>query len=91
MPRSRSGSAPLTAGEWQALTKRRSARPRFMIDGAREPFVTVGAPNAHWVAVRRHHDVTVTIEAREIDPASLIIEPIAEPAALLLGPEPDEP
>ena len=61
------------------------------IDGAREPFLTVGTPNAHWVAVRRHHDVTITIAAREIDPASLIIEPIADPAARLLGPEPDEP
>ena len=61
------------------------------IDGAREPFVTVGTPNAHWVAVRRHHDVTITIAAREIDPASVIIEPIADPAARLLGPKPDEP
>jgi hypothetical protein len=63
----------------------------IMIDGAREPFLTVGTPNAHWVAVRRHHDVTLTIAAREIDPASLIIEPIADPAARLLGPNPDEP
>ena len=60
------------------------------IDGTREPFVTVGTPNARWVAVRRHHDVTITVAAREIDPASLIIEPIADPAARLLGPEPDE-
>lgn len=59
------------------------------IDGEGEPFVTVGTPNAHWVAVRRHHDVTVMIAAREIDPASLIIEPIADPQARLLGPEPD--
>jgi len=41
--------------------------------------------------VRRHHDVTITIAAREIDPGSLIIEPIADPNARLLGPEPDEP
>ena len=61
------------------------------IDGAREPFLTVGAPNARWVAVRRHHDVTITIAGREVAPASLIIEPIAEPNARLLGPEPDEP
>ncbi len=60
-------------------------------DGARDPFLTVGTPNARWVAVRRHHDVTITIAAREIDPASLIIEPIADPVARLLGPEPDEP
>jgi hypothetical protein len=61
------------------------------IDGAREPFPTVGTPNAHWGGVRRHHDVTITIAAREIDPASLIIELIADPAARLLGPEPDQP
>jgi hypothetical protein len=61
------------------------------IDGAREPFLMVGTPNAHWVAVRRHHDVTITIAAREIDPASLIIDPIANPGARLLGPKPDEP
>ena len=64
---------------------------KIVIDGAREPFITVGAPNARWVAVRRRHDVTITIAAREIDPASLIIEPIADPVARLLGPKPDEP
>ena len=63
----------------------------IMIDGAREPFLLVGVPNAHWAAARRHHGVTITIAAREIDPASLIIEPIAHPAARLLGPQPDEP
>jgi hypothetical protein len=67
------------------------SQTEVIIDGAREPFLTVGTPNPHWVAVRRHHDVTITIAAREIDPASLIIEPIADPAARLLGPEPDEP
>ena len=66
-------------------------RTEIMIDGAREPFITVGTPNAHWVAVRRHDDVTITIEGREIDPASLVIEPIADPNARLLGPQPDEP
>jgi hypothetical protein len=67
------------------------SQTEITIDGARAPFLTVGTPNAHWVAVRRHHGVTITIAAREIDPASLIIEPIADPAACLLGPEPDEP
>lgn len=65
-------------------------KTELTIDGAREPFLTVGVPNAHWVAVRRHHDVTITIAAREIDPASLIVEPIADPNARLLGPEPNE-
>lgn len=61
------------------------------IDGTRETFLTVGTPSAHWVAVRRHHDVMITIAAREVAPASLIIEPIADPNARLLGPEPHEP
>ncbi len=59
------------------------------IDGAPEPFLTVGDLAGLWVAVRRHHDVTVTIVGRELDPASLVIEPIADPAARLLGPEPE--
>jgi hypothetical protein len=62
------------------------SQTQIAIDGVREPFVTVGTPNAHWVAVRRHRDVTITIAAREIGPASVIIEPIADPAARLLGP-----
>jgi hypothetical protein len=66
-------------------------KTEITIDGVREPFLTVGAPNAYWVAVRRHHDVTITITAREIDPASLIIQPIANPNARLLGPTPGEP
>jgi hypothetical protein len=33
----------------------------------------------------------ITIAAREVDPASLIIEPIADPGVRLLGPESDEP
>ena len=61
------------------------------IDGTREPFLTLGTPNAHWVAVRRHEDVMITIAGREIDPALLIIEPIADPQARLLGPEPAQP
>lgn len=63
----------------------------IMIDGAVESFTTVGTPETRWVAVRRHYDVTVTIVGREIDPASLVIEPIADPNARLLGPEPVEP
>jgi hypothetical protein len=63
----------------------------IMIDGAAERFVMVGSADAGWVAVRRHHDVTIMVVGREIDPASLVIEPIADPDARLLGPEPAEP
>lgn len=63
---------------------------QLTIDGTREAFVTVGTPNAHWVAVRRHHDVTITVAARELDPTSLVIEPVADPNGRLLGPKPAE-
>jgi hypothetical protein len=61
------------------------------IDGERASFQTLGHLNAHWVAVRQHHGLTITIAAREIDPASLIIEPIADTGTRLLGPKPGEP
>jgi len=61
------------------------------IDGAPAPFLTLGHLNTHWVALRHHDDVMITIAAHQIDPASLVIEPIADPRARLLGPEPDEP
>ncbi len=64
---------------------------QIMIDGTLEPFVMVGSSDAHWVAVRRHHDLTVTITARDMDPVSLDVEPIADPNGRLLGPEPVEP
>ena len=83
----RAGRRERVAGSHEAPVSETEIR----IDGAREPFLTVGTPNARWVAVRRRHDVTITIAAREIDPASLIIEPIADPVARLLGPEPEEP
>jgi hypothetical protein len=75
------------AGSYEAPV----SESEITIDRVREPFVTVGVLNARWVAVRRHQDVTITIAAREIDPASLVIEPIADPTARLLGPEPAEP
>ena len=85
---------------WSRAARRRRAAAsheapvsdtEITINGVRKPFLTVGTPNARWVAVRRDHDVTITIAAREIDPASLIIAPIADLNARLLGQEPGEP
>jgi hypothetical protein len=84
MPPSRSGSAPAAAGALPTLV----GETEITIDRGRERFLTVGTPAARWVGVRRHHGVTITIAAREIDPATLVIEPIRDPAARLLGPEP---
>jgi hypothetical protein len=73
-----------------ALTAVRS-EAQIAIDGVRQPFVILAGPGDRWVAVRRHHDLMVTLAARDLDPASISLEPIADPAARLLGPEPEEP
>jgi hypothetical protein len=40
--------------------------------------------------VRRHEGLTITIAARDLNPQTITIEPIADPAARLLGPRPDD-
>jgi hypothetical protein len=60
------------------------------IDGTPQPFLRLTTPTARWVAVRRHDDLTITIAAHDVDPTALTLEPIADPAARLLGPEPEE-
>jgi len=54
--RFRAGRRQRVAGSHQAPV----SETEIAIDGAREPFLMVGTPNAQWVAVRRHHDVTIT-------------------------------
>jgi hypothetical protein len=58
------------------------------IDGTPAPFLTLTAPSGHWVALRRHGDLVVTVAASDLDPTGITIEPIPDPAARLLGPEP---
>jgi len=60
------------------------------IDGVAQPFLRLSTPTGRWVAIRRNGDLTITIAARDLDPATLTLEPIPEPGARLLGPEPDE-
>jgi hypothetical protein len=55
------------------------------IDGAFEPFLRLSTASGKSVAIRRHYDVTVTIAARNFDPATVRLEPILDPAAGLLG------
>lgn len=43
-----------------------------------------------WAAAIAHADLTITIAAHEIEPESLRLEPIGDPAARLLGPEPPD-
>jgi hypothetical protein len=60
------------------------------IDGTPEPFLVLTTSAGRWVAVRRHHDLTITIAGHGIDPATVTLDPIPDPAARLLGPEPAE-
>jgi hypothetical protein len=61
---------------------------RISIDGTSAPFLTLTAATGHWVAVRRHSDLVITVAASDLDPAAIAIEPISDPAARLLGPKP---
>jgi len=72
-----------------ALAATRS-EAQITIDGAAAPFLILTTPSGRWVAVRHHDDLTVTIAARDLDPTTITIEPIADPAARLLGPEPED-
>jgi hypothetical protein len=60
------------------------------IDGAPQPFLRLSTPTGRWVAVRRHDDLTLIVAAHDIDPTTLTLEPVPDPAARLLGPKPEE-
>jgi hypothetical protein len=61
------------------------------IDGTPQTFLTLTAPTGHWAAVRRHEDLMITIAAHDLDPTTITIDPIPDPAARLLGPKPPDP
>jgi hypothetical protein len=61
------------------------------IDGTPEPFVRLSSPTGRWVATRRHNDLTITVAGHDLDRTTITIEPIADPAARLLGPKPKDP
>ncbi|HXD67677.1 MAG TPA: hypothetical protein VNV17_23830, partial [Solirubrobacteraceae bacterium] len=58
------------------------------IDGTPAPFLTLTAATGHWVAIRHHNDLIITIAASDLDPTLITLEPIPDPAARLLGPKP---
>jgi hypothetical protein len=57
------------------------------LDGTPGPFLTLTA-TGHWVAIRHHNDLIITIAASDLDPTLITLEPIPDPAARLLGPKP---
>ncbi|MGO9821708.1 MAG: hypothetical protein ACLPTJ_13795 [Solirubrobacteraceae bacterium] len=83
---------------FRAIARRRRAatlaatrsQAQIAIDGTPQPFLTLTTPSGRWVAVHHHDDLTVTIAARDLNSKTITIEPIADPAARLLGPEPED-
>jgi hypothetical protein len=84
---------------WQRARGR--ARRAAVLDASRsEQIITIGglpasalmlsAPDDRWVAVTRHADLTIVIAAHDVSPSSLRLEPVADPARELLGPEPPD-
>jgi hypothetical protein len=67
------------------------AEKLIAIDGTPQPFLTLSAAGGRWVAVRRHEDLTITVAGRAVDLGTIRLEPVSDPAARLLGPEPEEP
>ena len=70
------------------LGAKRTEQP-ITIDGTRTPSLMLRA-GGRWVAIARHATltITITIAGHEVDPASLRLQPITDPVAQLLGPEP---
>ncbi len=60
------------------------------IDGTPEPLNTLTPLSGRWVAVRHHGDLTITVAANDLEPTAIELEPIPDPPARLLGPEPVE-
>jgi hypothetical protein len=67
----------------------RSEQP-INLDGSPQAFLMCTAATGHWVAVRHHEDLVITVAARDLDPTTITLEPIPDPAARLLGPEPPD-
>jgi hypothetical protein len=62
----------------------------IIVDGVSTRTLMLNAPPNRWVAVAGHADLIITVAAHDLEPGSLRLEPIADPTARLLGPEPSD-
>ena len=74
-----------------AVSRAARSETQITIDGSPAAFLTLTTPDGRWVATRRHEDLMITIAGRDLNPATLSIEPIPNPAARLLGSKPLQP
>jgi hypothetical protein len=71
------------------LNAERSERV-LTIDGAATSALVLSGPGDRWVAVVRRADLTIIVAGCGVELGSLQLEPIADPPARLLGPEPPD-
>lgn len=64
--------------------------PEMVIDGAPHVVLMLRVPDGPWAAAIRHADLDITVSGRRGDPLSARLEPIGDPSATLLGPEPPD-
>ena len=71
----------------QRATQAQVEQRTFLVDGEAVPFVFVAAAN-RWVAVTRRGDLTITIAARDVEPAGIELSALSDPLAALGEPDP---
>lgn len=62
----------------------------MVIEGADAETSRLTVPGGPWTVAFRHADLTIAVSGRDVDPVDLRLDPIADPAATLLGPEPPD-
>ncbi|MFZ1993297.1 MAG: hypothetical protein WAU75_04245 [Solirubrobacteraceae bacterium] len=73
-----------------AVLAAQRSEPEMIIDGAPRTVLMLTVPGGPWAAAVRHADLDITVSGRGDDPLSLRLEPIGNPGATLLGPEPPD-
>lgn len=66
------------------------SKPLITIDGVATTGLMLSGPRGRWVAVAVHADLTIAVAGENVELASLRLQPIADPAVHLLGPEPPD-
>ncbi len=58
------------------------------IDGTPSVTLTISAPGSRWAATASLGDLTIVLAARDLEPSTVRLRAVSDPAAELLGPEP---
>jgi hypothetical protein len=74
-----------------AVLAAQRSEPTMVIDDAHHAVLMLMVPDGPWAAAIRHVDLDITVSGRSGgDPLSLRLDPIGDPSATLLGPEPPD-